>query len=289
MADAFFTSTQTGVTEDTLIRKIVQDQLLDNSVLAQTVTDLSSEAGPGIKDIDLPKWSAGFDGPEAQNADGDTPVDFQVATFAVDTLALDQWCNLSYAIPDRINLQSKISLEAELAKSAGREMALWVEDKVIAELRLVSTTSPDHLLQLTGASNLVATLDDVANARMLLNKQNIEQNDRYIAISPELEKAFILMENFVKADHYGSNTVLLNAEIGRVFGFRVLVSNRLASAEMLAYHRSHVAMAMQKAIKYEKQRGDVRKQRDEYSFSAGAGFERLRGGIAGVRYDNDGA
>lgn len=288
MADVIHTSAaNTGTTEATLISKIVQDQLNDKAMLLQTVTDYSALAVEGYKDIKIPKWSAGLTGPVAQNADGATAPDFQAATFAVDTISLDQWVNLPYALPDRIKMQSAINLEAELAREAGQQMAIWVDDKIITELKLVSTSAPDHRKQLTGASNTVLTLADIANCRMLLNKQNVPQSDRYLVIAPEQEKAMLALDNFIRADAYGAREGLLNGEIGRVFGFTVMVHNRLAADDMLAYHKSHVGVAIQKAISFEKQRGSVKLQRDEYSFSMGAGFEVLDGGKRGVYYNDD--
>lgn len=284
---AIFTSaTNTGSTEATLIAKIVQDQLLNEAKLMATVTDFSDYAKPGYKTIEIPKWSSGFSGPEAQNVDGATGAAFQTATFATDTLNLDQWVNLPYAVPDRISEQSAINLKAKLAESAGREMAIWLDEKIIAAVKAVSATAPDHKVQLTGASNLVLTLEDIANSRMLLNKQNVPQSDRYLVISPEQEKAMLKLDNFVRADAYGARDGLLNGEIGRVFGFTVIVHNALASDDMLAYHKSHAGFAIQKALKFEEQRGSVTLQRDEYSFSMGAGFVTLDGGKRGVHYNS---
>lgn len=279
MADAIFTaSANTGTTEATLIASVVQDQLQREAKLPPTVTDLSSMVRAGYKTVSIPKWSAGFSGPAAQNVDGNTTVDFQTATFATDDLNLDQWVNLPYALPDRIKDQSSINLEAELAQSAGREMALWVDTKILAQLRLASGSSPDHIVQLTGTTNTLITLADIVNARMLLNKQNISEADRTLLVSPEQEAEMLKMSNFIKASEYGAREALLNGEIGRVYGFRVITHNGLAAAEAIAYHKSAVAYAFQKAIKFEKQRGRVNLQRDEYSFSAGAGFKVLQGG-----------
>ena len=54
------------------------------------------------------------------------------------------------------------------------------------------------------------------------------------------------LAQFINADQYGGREALLNGEIGRVFGFRVIVSNLLADAEAYAYHRSCLAFASQK-------------------------------------------
>jgi N4-gp56 family major capsid protein len=286
---AFTAATNTGDTQSVLISKIVQDALLREAKLMPTVLDYSSQAQPGVKQIEIPKWSATFSGPAAQNADGDTAVSTQTATLAVDTLALDQWVNLPYALPDRIKTQNVVALEAELAEQAGKKFGIWIDDKIIVELKLCSSSNPDHIVQMTGTSNTVPTLADVANSRMLLNKQNVPMSERYLVMSPECEKAFLAMDNFIRADAYGAREGLLQGEIGRIFGFTCIVHNGLSASEMIAYHKSHVAFAFQKNVSYEKQRGLVTLQRDEYSFSAGAGFEVLDGGKRGVFYNSTGS
>jgi N4-gp56 family major capsid protein len=283
----FTSSSNTSNTERALIVGIVQDQLQKEAKLPPTVSDISNLVQPGAVTVALPKWTSGFSGPAAQNVDGDTVVAFQTATFGKDTLTLDQWVNLPYALTDRIKMQSAINLESELAQSAGREMAIWVDNKIITELRLASASSPDHVKQMTGTSNLVLTLADIVNMRMLLNKQNLPESDRTLLIAPEQEAALLKMDNFIRADAYGARDGLLNGEIGRVFGFRVIVHNGLDADEAIAYHKSAVAFAAQKQINYEKQRGAVNLQRDEYSFSCGMGFEVLQGGKCQVLYTSD--
>ncbi|MCK5605125.1 hypothetical protein KAR91_24760 [Candidatus Pacearchaeota archaeon] len=272
----------TSATEDTLINSIVQSELLNKAKLRATIRDESSKAGKGIKQIDLPKFTTSFSGPTTQNADPQVMVDFQSPVFGVDSLLLDQWKNLAYQVSDRVSVQSKVALEAELAKSAGAAMGNWVDDQIIVELKLASAAGPDHLLDINGAdaTNLgtAITLGAITKSRMLLNKQNADMDNRYLVISPDQEKVIIDLDNFTHADKYGSREALLNGEVGRIYGFRVIVHNALGVNEALAYQKDCCAMAVQKEVKYESQRADVRRQATDYSFSIGAGFEVLQGG-----------
>lgn len=289
MADVIFNSSaHTSATEATLISSIVQDQLLREAKLLPTVSDYSAMALKGVKQIDLPRFGGQLTGPQAQNVDGETTVDFQAVAFAADSLALDKWVNLPYRIPDRVSQQSGINIEAEIAKSAGREMANYIDDQIIVALRLASASAPDHRVQMTGTSNLVLTLDDILEARRLLNVQNVPQSDRFLVISPNQEKAMLNLSNFVKANEYGSREGLLNGEIGRVFGFSVIVHNGLSAAEAIAYHKSCVAVAMQKEIEFESQRASVQLKATEYSFSMGWGVKTLDSGKRQVLLNSSG-
>lgn len=278
----FTSAANTGATESTIISSIVQDELLRATKLRATVEDMSAMATKGVKTIELPKFATSFSGPAAQNVDGVTPVAAQTVDFAVDTLNLNKHVNLPYEIPDRVSLQTVIPLEAQLAQSAGQKMGIYIDDQIIARLRQPSTSAPDHLIDLDGSAlsgvATAITLDGIAEARKLLNKQNLPETDRYLVIGPAQEKNMLAIQNFISAERYGSREALLNGEVGRVFGFRVIVSNGLADNEAFAYHKSAVAIAMQQDIKFETRRASLGLQKTEYSFTLLMGDVVLDGG-----------
>jgi N4-gp56 family major capsid protein len=283
-----FTTTQVGSTEDTVILSIVQEQLLSKAVVRPTVMDMSSQATKGVKSIEIPKFDTAFGAPSVQNPDGVTPVAFKTLDIGVDALNLDQWKNLPYRIPDRISIQNRVSLEAELAASAGKEMAIDLDEYVIAQLRLASDANPDHDIALdgnpdadqAGAAPSAITLPGINEARKLLKKQNVTDLDggMVLLVSVEQEANMLNIDNFISAEKYGSREALLNGEIGRVYGMRVVVSNLLGDNEAFAYHRSCMAFAAQKDVSFERQRSDVTLQAWEYSFSVGYGATILDSG-----------
>ena len=179
-------------------------------------------------------------------------------------------------------MQSRISVEAELAKSAGKDMGNYIDDQIIANLKLASAAAPDHLRDLDGAATAgVAssiTLEGISTARQLLNRANVPQTDRWLVIPPEQEKALIDLDNFRNADKYGDRSALLRGEIGQIYGFRVMVHNGLASNEACAYHKDCSAVAVQQEIKFESRRADLRVQATDYSFALGMGDTVLNDG-----------
>lgn len=286
MADTIMNSANsTAATEDSIILSIVQDELLDAAKLRGTVTEYM--APKGAKEIQVPKFSASFDGPQPQNPDGATTVDFQDIAFATDTISLDKWVNLPYRIPDRTSKQTVVAVEAEAARSAGKQMGIFIDDQIITELRLASTAAPDHLRALDGDATsgvgTALTLDGITTARMLLNKQNVPADERWFVIPPDQEKELLDLDQFRNADKYGSREALLDGEIGRIYGFRVMVHNRLAANECLAYHKSAVGLAVQQEVEFERQRADVRLKATDYSFALGMGVKVMDGGKRQVR------
>lgn len=279
---AAFTKNEVGSTEDVVILSIVQEELQNKAVVRPTVMDMSARASKGVKELEIPKFSAAFSGPAAQNADGETPVAFQTFSLDSDTLVLDQWKNLPYRLTDRINVQNVVELEAEAAKSAGQKMATDLDSAILTEMATALQTEEYG----TNLGDSAITLANINNARATLKKQNVTDlgGELFLLISVEQEKNMLNIDNFISADKYGARDALLSGEIGRVYGVRVVVSNELADDEAYMYHRSSVAFAAQQEINFEKQRADVRIGAWDYSFKVGYGVKMLDGGKRIVKF-----
>jgi N4-gp56 family major capsid protein len=284
---AITSAANTAATEMELITRIVQAELLENTVVMGTVTDYSGQLEPGVKSIEIPRFEADrdvasgrFGDPSAQNPDGVTPVGFKTASLTTDKIDLNKWVNLPYRIPDRVAIQSRVPLEAELARKAGKEMAIYIDKELIEELRLLTA-------EVTYVTASTMALVDITEARKQLNVENVPMSERYLLISPEQEKNMLNIDNFIKANEYGAREALLNGEIGRVFGFTVLVSNLLEDGEAFAYHKECVGMAMQKSVDFETQRADVNIRATDYSYAAGWGSTLMYDGKKGVKFADE--
>ena len=276
----------TQATEMELITRIVQEELLENTVIMGSMTDYSGLVEDGIKSLEIPRFEADttpgsgrLGDPNTQNPDGTTPVAFQTATLTTDVINLDDWRNLSYRIADRVKMQSRVPLEAELARKAGQEFAIYV-DKTLRDQLNTLTAEVNY-----GGSGVdTMSLAAITEARRDLNKENVPQSDRILLISPDKEKDMLDIPNFIEADKYGSRQALLNGEIGQVFGFRVLVSNILLDDEAYAYHRECIGFAMQKQVQFETDRPSVALQVTDYGYSAGWGYTVMYDGRKGIKF-----
>jgi len=277
---AVFTTANVGSLEDVVILSIVQEQLLSKAVVRPTVEDMSAQATKGVKQIDVPNFASAFGAPDVQNPDGSTEVAFKTLDLAQDSLNLDQWKNLPYRIPDRLSMQNRVDLEAKMATSAGQEMAIDLDEYVIAQMRNGASTSIDLDGNAIPGAATAITLAGINEARAILKKANVTDLDggMVLLVSVEQEKNMLNIANFISAEKYGAREALLNGEIGRVYGMRAVVSNLLADNESYAYHRSCMAFAAQKDVSFERQRSKVTLQAWEYSFSVGYGATILDGG-----------
>ena len=170
---AITSAANTSATEMQLITQIVQKELLENTVIRGSVSDHSDKVIDGINRVDIPRFEADttpgsgrFGDPETQNPDGETPVAKKTATLTVDTINLDQWKNLSYSMPDRVKMQSRVPLEAELASKAGKEMAIYMDKAILTQLQaLTATVAYDDTV------NERMQLADITEARRVLNRE----------------------------------------------------------------------------------------------------------------------
>ena len=283
MADTIINSANsTAATEREIILSIVQDELLDAAMLRLTVREFP--ANKGDKSVEIPKFSASFDGPAAINTDGATTNDFQDIAFSTDVITLTEHVSLPYRITDRASTQSAVSVEAEAAKSAGRQMGIYMDDQILARLREASAAAPDHRIGLSGiaaqsqAGDNALTLEGITSARKLLNQQNLTGDTRFLVISPDQEKELLDLDQFRNADKYGAREALLNGEVGRIYGFRVMVHNRVTQYEAFAYTPDAVGIAVQKEVEMEQQRADVRLAATDWAFRLLMGSTVLDGG-----------
>ena len=128
------------------------------------------------------------------------------------------------------------------------------------------------------------SLSNIAQARLILDKEFVDSRDRYLIISPAQEKAIINLDNFKQADKYGSREALLNGEVGQIYGFTVIKSSLLDDDEAYAVHKKCVNFAMQQGLDMETQREDVEIRSTAYSFAVGWGLTVMDGGAYGVKF-----
>lgn len=236
----------TGVTEidavsSTIIESMVQDYLQEGLIITPTLKPVV--APKGAKAVNLPRLG-GFT--VADKLEG-VAVEAQALLWAADSLPLTQRKTIHVHVEEIAEIQSQPNLMAALAERMGADMANAIDAFVYSELVQASASNPDHRLAFADTSLKAA---DILSARALLNKEKIPMVGRYIVINPDDEKSILGVDNFVRAESYGS-AVIPNGEIGRIFGFTVIMSNN--ATYPIAYHSSAVGVGMQQMPTYTEQ------------------------------------
>lgn len=222
----------------------VQQQKADQAVLVNTIQDLSPRVGPGMKSIAIPKISG-----MTANAIPDDGSDSTSSGMAVgvDTLSLTSKREVADYIYDTA-LDSAVDLKEAFFASAPGVFVEDMENLIYLELDGASSSNPDHILQMNGASNLVPTIGDIRLAAKLLDIQKYPQSDRYLAVNPTIKHAILAFTECTSAATWGNSDPLQKGVIGEIYGFKVVCSNQCTTATMIAYHKSALAFAFQKEI-----------------------------------------
>lgn len=269
--------TETVATSVDVVAAILQSELIEKAVLLGTVTDYSAWVMKGANTVKIPRTGSFTVSNKAEN----TTTASAKLTFATDSIELSIHKHIVALIEDIAEEQSVLDIEADYMQRMASAMALSVDNDIAAALVKAANDR-----QLSGTSNLVLTLADINAARRDLNEADVPQGDRFLAIPAAQEEAMLNLDNFISADKYGAREPLQNGEIGRVYGFKVIVTNQFASdSEFVAYHRSHVGFARQIAPKFERQRAELGKLGDEVSMSLLIGVKQLDSGTRAVYFD----
>lgn len=274
--------TEAGSTRQALVSSIVQDVIAEKAQLLPLITDFSASAVPGSQSLGIPRRDTFSAATKSEN----TAVSNSEMTFSVDTITFEHKY-VSAKIEDMARIQSSVDVPAEVVKEIGEAMAREVDNLILAQLKLASTSAPDHILPYADATNDDIALADITNARKLLRSNgkvyfNDPASPSYLLVSPEQEEYLLQLDNLIDASKYGSNGVVIqNGEIGSVFGLRIVVSDLLDADESIAFHKSAVGFAAQQAFKLEFDR-DLSNLADHYVGSGLMGAKVMHAGKRNV-------
>lgn len=234
--------TEVTATAQDLVAGIVQEVLKQQSILLPTVTDYSAYAVNGAKSVSIPRRTQFAAADKSENTD----LTAQVLTFAADQILLSKHKAVYAKVEKIAGAQANVQVASEVITEMAAELALQIDKDIITELKLASAAAPDHKLDYANTPTDTLQAVDILEARRLLNVQNVPMMDRYLIISPDQEKAMLQIANFIEVDKYGADAVALkNGELGKIYGFTVLVHNALAAIDSLIYHKSAVGFARQ--------------------------------------------
>lgn len=280
MADALMGVTETTAAAHAEVSRLAQEFLIQESKLAPLVTDYSALAVKGASSIKVPRAGGFTVGDKSEN----TAVDAQVITFAADTISLDQHRVVQFLLEDIADMQSNVATVQEAVLRASKGLALDMDEKIKAEFDNASTSTPDHVIQYNDATNEDIELTDILAMRKLLIDQNIDPRECYIGLGSAQEKNMLLISDFIDSSKYGSAEPIMNGEIGKVYGMRVIVSTVFSGTDSYAWHPSSVGYAIQSGVRFQQDK-DLANLANRYSLDYLAGFEVLDAGKRVVKIE----
>lgn len=213
------------------ISRIAAPLLARSLVLPMTVTRIgrSDYQGPrgGTVNVRVPQPGTG----EEQDAGGaDLTAEAIVEVSVAVEVKLQQFLanldeyQLNLEIEDFARQVTAIQVEA---------VARRAEAKVAAAMN--SLTADIEFANTASAADTKAT---ILAAREALSEADAPPGGRFLAASPSIISRLLSVDEFVRADASGATTALRQADVGSIYGLRVVESNSLDEDEAVAYHSS---------------------------------------------------
>lgn len=240
MADLITADTELLATKQDLIIAMVQRELKYQAKVLPYVTDLSMFAVKGAKSISYPKFDSFTVVDRASGVAGDA----SKLTASVDLLALDKNAYVAWLIDSSDEIQSTVDVQAEFIKRATAAHARYVDEQLLAAIEAAAGY--------TQGVATVVTRDIILDMREALLSFDALRENLVLFVPPVQEKAMLKIDEFTRADAYGSSNIPAGV-IGQVFGIPVVIHNGMTSTDAFMWDKNGAAIGFQKAPAYSEQ------------------------------------
>jgi hypothetical protein len=216
-----------------IVSQLVNLNLTRSLVMPGKLTDLSSEAQPGLDKIKIRKFTDLAVSTKAENS----PVTYGISTLSTDDLLLDQHKYVALLFEKFAKIQGPQTFLTELAQNAAVQLALAFDAYLVGVVNAGAAT---------GSLPNAGTIDKEAfiEARKELNSANVPAQNRYVGVHPDDYAEVLKIASFVNAEAYGTSSIP-SGVVGTVFGMNVVENTAFTPGEVLAWHGSCAAVAMQ--------------------------------------------
>lgn len=161
---------------------------------------------------------------------------------AQDTIpvTMDTQVYKAVRLPDDFATFTLTSMEQQVLRPQAEAVVDGVTAPLLTVMNAVATAPT------TGAGKVPALLADGSNAlqvliamRAVLNAKKVPFTDRFLALTPAAEAAILSLPQLQKVNESGTDGVLREATLGRLFGFTIVTDPGLTKS--VAYHRDAFA------------------------------------------------
>lgn len=198
-------------------------------------------------------------------------------TSTSSTLLLDQ----VKQVPEYINyddgLDSALDLKQAFLDAAPAMFAQGIE--LAIGVKLANASANDF--ESSSATAGVFDMDDISNAKRLLDESNVPKSDRWMAVNASAMEILHSFSEFEDGSKSLSDEALKLGVVSQVKGFKVVQSEDVGSAtaadnEVHFYHRSACAFALHDGVRF------IEQMQEDY----GQEFIALRGKYGVIDVDN---
>ena len=275
------TATPGNVIREELWSTEVQKEL-EELLMAQGIVDFVSDFPDG-DELTIPKFGT----LSARDYEEKQDVIFDDMTVGEFKLSIDKYYQSNTYITDKLKDDSFYisQIEAHYPEHMIRALMERMENDIFL-LHKEQTTNDANAINgrahryVASGTNSAIKIDDVAKAKLALDKANVSKNGRMAIVDPQVAYQLINIDNVIRQDVYGPNAALKEgfggtSFIGRYLGFDFYESNMLDEATALD-HDAGGSLIANMFIGEDTFKGAVRrmpsiefnrnanKQRDEY-------------------------
>jgi len=219
--------------------KMIQDELQEE-LMAQTLVDWITDFGDGDQ-LNIPTLGSLSARDYAENQ----PITVDDPATGEFNLSIDKYIQSGIAIVDKLKqdtyymniLTQKFPEQVMRAIMERLESDIFLLHKEQTSNDANTINGQAHRYVATGTSGVI-TLDDVAKAKLALDKAFVPKNGRVAIVDPTVSYQLVNIDNVIRQDVYGPNTNLKEGFggtnfIGRYLGFDFYESNMLDQATAL--------------------------------------------------------
>ena len=219
-----------------LIVSAVQKNLIEKSVLAPTVRNVSQYAIKGAKSFAVPKLSNFAVTNRAFGVAGDS----SALVDSTDVINLDFNAYIAWLFDSRDVYQSSLEYRVEAAMRASLSHAKYVDEQIVTTLEAIAGVT----VSIAAITTLKAQILDM---RKQLVQNGGDIGRMTIAVGTEKEADMLAEADFVRADFYGSANVR-SGQIGQLYGIPVVISRLITGDTMYIYDADGIGLAFQGGV-----------------------------------------
>lgn len=207
------------------------------SVLPRTVNQaLSAEFVPGRgATVNIPK-PVTLNTPEARvytkaNRDARDAIVFDELEQAFVPVTMTDQVYKAVRCPDDFATFTLRSLEGQVIKPLTLSVVDGITKPLVDKMSAVKTDSKIPAIKADGSNALAA----IIQARAVLNARKVPQGRRTLAVGPGVEAAILQIPQLQKVNEAGTDGLLRDATIGKLFGFDIIAAPELPDGYAVAY------------------------------------------------------
>ena len=147
-------------------------------------------------------------------------------------------------LPDDFETFTLTSLEQQVLAPMMESVATGVAKPLIEVMKKTASAAAPITMKADGSDALAA----IIKLRQELNKRSVPLAGRTIAVGSAIEAALLNLPQLQKVNESGTDGLLREATIGRLFGFDIIVAPELGDDFAVAYQRDAFALVTRPSV-----------------------------------------